>query len=221
MWYNCYIICNTPITGWHVDALRQHIVADFEKAPDATTTHGLWRSARRSRLDRTGQPVVGNQRRPGLGLPGRTSGDRAGDPASLRRRGRAGSVELPAGSVPARPRHPGLCVDDDVRQHPGRHRRHRTRQARALVRDRHPAGRRAVPGAGPGTDRMGAHLHPVDDHAGVRTHEKAAVSTGARSLPGGAGADRPNGRRRVGAHQHRRTRRLHRAGTSVREVTAP
>lgn len=35
----------------------------------------------------------------------------------------------------------------------------------ASVSQRHPPRRRAVPRAGSGTDRMGAHLHPVDDFA--------------------------------------------------------
>ena len=55
--------------------------------------------------------------------------------------------------------------------------RDRTRQAHPLVRQRHPARRRGLSRAGSGTDRMGAHLHPVDDPAGVRRHETATVPT--------------------------------------------
>src|SRR6478672_10326853 len=82
-------------------------------------SRGLRRYAGRSGTDRAQERVLGDQRRPGGSLPSRPSRDRAGDPASVGRRRRAGSVELPSGSVCARSRHPGLRADHDVRQYRG------------------------------------------------------------------------------------------------------
>ena len=98
---------------------------------------------------------------------------------------------------------------------------HRARQARACLRQGDAPGRRAVPRAGPRVDRLGAHVHSVDDHACLRTHETATVATGTGPLPGRAGGDRPDGRRRVGADDRRRTRRVRRrhAATTERERT--
>ena len=159
-----------------MDPLRRRIIADFEKGAGRHDDPKVYGGPSDDPgLIGPGSVSLGGQRRSGVGLAGRPSGDRSGDPASLRHRRRAGSVELPPGPVPAGSCHAGLRADHDLWQYRGGHRHHRTRQARAFVRQRHTPRRSAVSRARSRTARVGAHLHSVDDHAGLRTHEKTSV----------------------------------------------